>query len=103
MAKVMFGMLFKLLETVDAALCNAINQLGEFIASVQLGGNLGLDEAFKDAFCPDGDDDDLAATKDGIFGGIGGFGGDIDCLYRTINFVSSRKENVQLLAGGRKP
>jgi hypothetical protein len=103
MAKVMFGMLFKLLETVDAALCNAINQLGEFTASALTGGNLGLDEAFKDAFCPDGNDDDLAATKDGIFGGIGGFGGDIDCLYRTINSVSSRKENVQLLAGEGSP
>ena len=103
MAKVMFGMLFKLLETVDSALCDSINALGAFTAGALTGGNLGLDEAFKDAFCPDGDDDDLAATKDGIFGGIGGFGGDIDCLYRTINSVSSRKENVQLLAGEGSP
>ncbi len=103
MAKVMFGMLFKLLETVDSALCDSINALGAFTAGALTGGNLGLDEAFKDAFCPDGDDNDLAATKDGIFGGIGGFGGDIDCLYRTINSVSSRKENVQLLAGEGSP
>ena len=103
MAKVMVSMLFKLLETVDSALCDSINALGAFVADELSGGGNGLDQAFKDAFCPDGDDNDLAATKDGIFGGVGGFGGDIGCLYRTINSVSSRKENVQLLAGQGSP
>jgi len=98
MAKVIISLLFKLLETVDSALCDSINALGAFVAEGDFTGE-GLDNAFRDAFCPEGDDDDLAATKDGIFGGIGGFGGDIGCLYRTINSVSSRKENIELLAG----
>ncbi len=98
MAKVIISLLFKLLETVDSALCDSINALGAFVAEGDFTGE-GLDNAFRDAFCPEGNDDDLAATKDGIFGGIGGFGGDIGCLYRTINSVSSRKENIELLAG----
>ena len=98
LSKVIVSLVFKLLETVDSALCDSINALGAFVAEGDFTGE-GLDNAFRDAYCPDGDDDDLAATKDGIFGGIGGFGGDIECLYKTINSVSSRKENIELLAG----
>ena len=103
LTKVLVSLLFKLLETVDAALCNSLNALGQFVMSGNPDVGNAFDEAFRDAFCPSGDDDDAAATKDNIFGGIGGFGGDIGCLYRTLNSVTSKKENIELLAGEGDP
>ena len=99
-------LVIKLLETIDSAICDSLNALSTFVADGLTDGgeftSQGLDDAFRDAFCPNGDTGDLQNTKNGIFNSVGGNGmsqNSFDCAFNTINAVSSKKENLQLLLG----
>jgi hypothetical protein len=91
-------LILKVFETIDGALCKSINAVGTSAAS--LFSPDGLDDAMKEAFCPDGDKDDLKNTKDNLFK-ASGLGSDVtddsfDCLYRVLNSILSKNEYTDL-------
>jgi hypothetical protein len=105
LTQILVRMLLKLIKTVDDALCKSINAAGQFAAGLLTGNNQGLDEAVKDAFCPDADED-LDKIKENLFNnalGKGGSGlqapntGAYDCLFQTMNATMSKQEVINLL------
>lgn len=100
--KVITMFLLKLFETLDNALCKSLNATGKFAAARLTGAsNGGLDQAFADAFCPDGDEDDLNNTKKNAFGNALGKGAvpdeAYDCLFKAVNGTMSKREILNLL------
>jgi hypothetical protein len=53
LTQILVKMIVKLIQTVDDALCKSINAAGQFAAGLITGNDQGLDEAVRDAFCPD--------------------------------------------------
>ena len=96
--EVMKRLLLKVFETIDGALCKSINAVGT--AAANLFSPDGLDDAMKEAFCPDGDKDDLKKTKDNLFNasglGLGVTDDSFDCLYRVLNSILSKNEYTNL-------
>lgn len=103
--QILVRMILKLIQLVDDALCKALNATGQFASALLTGGGQqGLDEAFKDAFCPNGDDDDLDQIKRNAFNSALGKGGlnapntdAYDCLFVTLNATMSKQEVIGLL------
>ena len=99
LTQVLTGMFIKLLQVTDAALCKSINAVGQFVAS---GGQTGaLGDAFNDAFCPDGTEDDQKKTRDAVFSSSGlneikdhSF----DDAFRSMSSVLSGKEAAALFS-----
>tara|TARA_Y100000593_G_scaffold94835_1_gene196488 strand:+ start:1936 stop:9363 length:7428 start_codon:yes stop_codon:yes gene_type:complete len=60
--QVMQSMILKILESVDGAICDSIHAIG-----LKLSTGSGLDEAMQEAFCPDGNDNDVKNVKDSLF------------------------------------
>ena len=105
LTQILVRMILKLIKTVDDALCKGINAAGQFAAGLLTGNNQGLDEAVKDAFCPNADED-LDKIKENLFNnalGKGGGGlqapntGAYDCLFQTMNATMSKQEVINLL------
>ena len=105
LTQILVRMILKLIKTVDDALCKGINAAGQFAAGLLTGNNQGLDEAVKDAFCPNADSD-LDKIKENLFNnalGKGGGGlqapntGAYDCLFQTMNATMSKQEVINLL------
>jgi len=98
-------MILKLIQLIDDALCKSLNAVGQFASALLTGGGQqGLDEAFKDAFCPDADDNDLDQIKKNAFDtalGKGGLGAPnteaYDCLFEMMNATMSKQEVIGLL------
>ena len=105
LTQILVKMILKLIKTIDDALCKGINAVGQFAAGLLTGNNQGLDEAVKDAFCPNADED-LDKIKENLFNnalGKGGGGlqapntGAYDCLFQTMNATMSKQEVINLL------
>jgi len=105
LTQILVKMIVKLIQTVDDALCKHINSVGQFYSGLLTGNDQGLDEAVKDAFCPDADED-LDKIKENLFNtalGKGGSGlqapntGAYDCLFQTMNATMSKQEVINLL------
>ena len=98
-------MILKLIQLIDDALCKSLNAAGQFASALLTGGGQqGLDEAFKDAFCPTADEDDLNQIKKNAFNtalGKGGLGAPnteaYDCLFEMMNATMSKQEVIGLL------
>jgi len=105
LTQILVRMILKLIKTIDDALCKSINAAGQFAAGLLTGNNQGLDEAVKDAFCPDADED-LDKIKENLFNNALGTGGGglqapnteaYDCLFQTMNATMSKQEVINLL------
>jgi hypothetical protein len=105
LTQILVRMILKLIQTVDDALCKSINAAGQFAAALVTGDHQGLDEAVKDAFCPDADED-LDKIKENLFNNALGTGGGglqapnteaYDCLFQTMNATMSKQEVINLL------
>jgi len=105
LTQILVRMILKLIKTVDDALCKSISAAGQFAAGLVTGNNQGLDEAIKDAFCPDSDGD-LDKIKENLFNNALGKGGSglqspntaaYDCLFQTMNATMSKQEVIGLL------
>ena len=105
LTQILVRMIVKLIKTVDDALCKSINATGQFASGLLTGNNQGLDEAVKDAFCPDADED-LDKIKENLFNNALGKGGGglqapnteaYDCLFQTMNATMSKQEVINLL------
>ena len=96
--EVMSQLVIKLFQVLDDAICKSINAIGKGTAS--LFAPDGLDEAMRDAFCPDGDEDDLKNTQNNLFKAAGAGAGvtddDFDCLYKTLNSTMNYGEYIDL-------
>ena len=106
LTQILVKMILKLIQTIDDAICKSINAAGQFAAGLLTGNNQGLDEAVRDAFCPDSPQDDLDKIKENLFNnalGKGGVGlqapnaGAYDCLFQTMNATMSKQEVIGLL------
>ena len=103
---VLTRILLKVLQTIDDALCKGLNALA--LAS---GTTMGLDNAISDAFCPEGDQEDIDNTKNRLFkaagitpgtapitsGGASVSDDSYACLFKAINATTSRREVLALL------
>ena len=95
---VMSQIIVKLFQTLDEGICKSINAIGKGI------GNLfspnSLDDAMRDAFCPEADDEDLRNTKNNLFKASGvdpNVSDDsFDCLYEVLNSTMSKKDYLEL-------
>lgn len=105
LTKILVQMILKLIQTVDDALCKSLNATGQFAAGLLTGNSQGLDEAVKDAFCPNADED-LDKIKENLFNNALGKGGGglqapdtsaYDCLFQTLNAAMSKQEIIGLL------
>jgi len=105
LTKILTQMILKLIQTVDDALCKSINAAGQLSAALLTGDHNGLDEAVKDAFCPNADAD-LDKIKENLFNNALGKGGSglqapdtsaYDCLFQTLNAAMSKQEIIGLL------
>lgn len=105
LTQILVKMILKLIKTIDDALCKSINAVGQFAAGLLTGNNQGLDEAVKDAFCPDADED-LDKIKENLFNNALGKGGGglqapnteaYDCLFQMMNATMSKQEVINLL------
>jgi len=96
--EVMKRLILKVLETIDISLCQAINAAGNSVANIFSPD--GLDDAMKEAFCPDGDEDDLKNTKDNLFNASGLADNmddsSFDCLYKVLNSILSKNDYINL-------
>jgi hypothetical protein len=106
LTQILVKMIVKLIQTVDDALCKSINAAGQFVAGLITGNDQGLDEAVRDAFCPDAPQDDLDKIKENLFNNALGKGGNglqapnteaYDCLFQTLNATMSKQEVIGLL------
>jgi len=107
MVQIMVKMILKLIKTIDDAICKTLNATGQFATGLISGNSQGLDEAFRDAFCPDADDNDLDQIKRNAFNSALGKGGNdvlgapnveaYDCLFQTMNATMSKQEVIGLL------
>jgi LysM repeat protein len=106
LTQILVKMIVKLIQTIDDALCKSINAAGQFAAGLVTGNNQGLDEAVRDAFCPDSSQDDLDKIKENLFNNALGKGGSglqspntaaYDCLFQTMNATMSKQEVIGLL------
>lgn len=106
LTQILVKMIVKLIQTVDDALCKSINAAGQFAAGLVTGNDQGLDEAVRDAFCPDAPQDDLDKIKENLFNNALGKGGNglqapnteaYDCLFQTMNATMSKQEVIGLL------
>ncbi len=106
MTQLLVKMIVKLIQMIDDALCKSINAAGQFAAGLLTGNNQGLDEAIRDAFCPDSPQDDLDKIKKNLFNNALGKGGGglqapntqaYDCLFQTMNATMSKQEVIGLL------
>ena len=105
-SEVLSGILVKILQTIDDALCKGLNAVSQVTT-----GTKSLDEAINDLFCPDGDNKDVDNTKNKLFKSAGivpnktkTTSGDAqvtdqsyDRLFKAINATTSRKEIMGLL------
>ncbi len=105
LTQILVRMILKLIKTIDDALCKSITAAGQFAAGLVTGNNQGLDEAVKDAFCPNADED-LDKIKENLFNTALGTGGGglqapntqaYDCLFQTMNATMSKQEVINLL------
>ena len=105
LTQILVKMILKLILTIDDALCKSINAVGQFAAGVLTGNSRGLDDAVKDAFCPDANED-LDKIKRNLFNSALGRGGGglrapnteaYDCLFQTMNATMSKQEVINLL------
>ena len=101
LTQVLTGMFIKLLQVVDDALCKSVNAVGQFVAAAASGQGVGLEEAFNDAFCPDGDEAQRKQTRDAVFSASGineikdhSF----DAAFRSMSSVLSGKEAAALFS-----
>jgi hypothetical protein len=106
-------LMLKLLETVDTKLCESVQALGKGLANVFSPD--GFDDAMREAFCPDADDNDLKDIKDNLLDSAGVGDGlfrspnldpnieqaSFDCLYKVLNSILSKNEYMSLFCGGR--
>ena len=105
LTQILVRMILKLIKTVDDALCKSIGAIGKAAAALVTGGaGQGLDEAFKDAFCPDADDDELDEIKNKAFDNALGKTGlqgappaAYDCLFEIMNATMSKQDVIGLL------
>lgn len=102
LTQVIVMLLLKLFETLDNALCKSLNAIGQAAVGTLTGGTGGgLDEAFADAFCPEGDEDELNDVKKNAFGNALGKGAvpdsAYDCLFKAVNGTMSKREIIDLL------
>lgn len=103
---ILTGVLIKILQSIDQAICKGLNSLAK-----ATGASMGLDNAIADTFCPDGDQEDINNTKNKLFKAAGIVpntnpnlmnGEQIneasyDCLFKTLNATTSRREIISLL------
>jgi hypothetical protein len=105
LTKILVKMILKLIETVDNALCKSLNVVSQAASNLLSGKALGMDEAFRDAFCPDADQNELDQIKKNAFNNALGKPGGLnnpnpqayDCLFETINATMSKQEVIGLL------
>jgi len=100
--KVITMLLLKIFESIDNALCKSLNAVGQAAIGTLTGGSgASLSEAFADAFCPDGDEDDLDNVQKNLFGNALGKGAApdsaYDCLFKAVNGTMSKREIIDLL------
>jgi len=104
--QVILKMILKLIQIIDDALCKSLNAVGQFASQLLTGGGqAGLDEAFRDAFCPDADEQDLSDVKQNALnkalgGGSTGplaSGANYDCLFEALNGILSKQEVINLM------
>lgn len=100
LTKVLVKAILKLIETIDGALCKSLNTVGQTASNLLSGKNAGLDDAFRDAFCPDADEKDLKDIKNNAFNNALGSNrnkGSYDCLFEVLNATMSKQEVIGLL------
>lgn len=101
--------LMKVLQTIDEAICKSIQAAGSLASN-----SGGLDDAFRDAFCPDGNEEDLDDTKNNLFKAAGlqpstpsqipninqqpVSNDSYECLFKAINSTTSKREVLGLLS-----
>ena len=104
--QVILRAILKLIEVIDNALCKSLNAVGQFASQLLTGGGqAGLDEAFRDAFCPDADEIDLKDVKQNALNSALGSGvnsplqtgANYDCLFNALNGILSKREVTNLL------
>ena len=100
--QVLSSMLLKLLQVIDEALCKSINAVGQFVASGQPDPGVGLAEAFNDAFCPNGTEEERNNTLNSVFGASGMSNeikdNDFNNAFKTMSSVVSGKEAAALFS-----
>jgi hypothetical protein len=104
--QVILRMILKLIESIDNALCKSLNAVGQFSSqALSGGGQAGLDEAFRDAFCPDADEQDLKDVKQNALNNALGSGpagplasgANYDCIFEALNGILSKQEVINLM------
>tara|TARA_R100001079_G_scaffold100217_1_gene64580 strand:+ start:10019 stop:17419 length:7401 start_codon:yes stop_codon:yes gene_type:complete len=86
------GLLIKIFSILDDALCKGLGIAGQ----AALGGDT-LGDALADAFCPNGDDDDLRGAGNGMMNAAGLPPDSWECLYNLLNTILSKQDYINLL------
>jgi hypothetical protein len=100
LTQILVKAILKLIQTIDSALCKSLNTIGQTASNLLSGKNAGLDDAFRDAFCPDGNEEDLNNVKNNAFNNALGSNRNkdsYDCLFEILNATMSKQEVVDLL------
>lgn len=87
-------LLVKLIESIEGGVCKELNALTQGITGIA------MDEAMQDAFCPEGDKDDLRNTQNNLMNNALGTSNNpmnFDCLFEVLNSTLSKQEAINLL------
>jgi hypothetical protein len=87
-------LLVKLIQSIEGGVCKGLNALAQGITGIA------MDEAMQDAFCPDGDKNDLKNTQNNLMNNALGTSNNpmnFDCLFETLNSTLSKQEAINLL------
>ena len=87
-------LLVKLIQSIEGGICKGLNALAQGITGIA------MDEAMQDAFCPEGDKDDLRNTQNNLMNNALGTSNNpmnFDCLFETLNSTLSKQEAINLL------
>ena len=86
------SLIVKVFDILEDSLCKALGIAGQAL----LAGD-GFGNALADAFCPDGDDDDLKKAGEGMMN-AGGLPPDSwECLYKLLNTILSKQDYINLM------
>jgi hypothetical protein len=86
------ALLVKIFGILDDLLCESLG-----VAGGALMGNKGFADALGDAFCPDGDDEDLKNAGRGMMNAAGLPADSWECLYNLLNTILSKQDYINLM------
>lgn len=111
--KLLMGIITKVLETIDGSISKMCQVIENQATNILFNDSKGLDDAFREAFCPDADPIDLNATKGNLFRSAGlndnsiqqspnqqamsGTQESLEKLFDTLNATMTKQEVTSLI------